>query len=750
MKKKSSSKSAFFNPRFLVGLGLCLIGLLLALLAYTAYPGASLLAQRPGQQMTQQPAWQPRWVVVADSHHDLSPPLRELALLPVAPARGEHEGPRNPKIGIIRASASRPDPIVQSKFLNGLTTNIPNPILNFEGIDFPGVVCNCAPPDTNGAVGLTQYVQDVNQGYQVFNKFTGVSELGPVSIASIWIGFGGVCTSGEGDPVVLYDKLADRWLISQFAGSGVPQHECIAISQTRDATGAYYRYDFSLIPFGSNFYDYPKLGTWPDAYYMAMNVFNSGGTAYLGTEPFAFDRTKMLCGLPATVISPGVVGTPANNEDPLMPADIDGTVLPPPSAPNTFLEFPDITGNNLNTYRMWHYSVGVPFGNGPTFTQFAAPAAAPFTFLCGGGSCVPECSGVGVLDSLGDRLMFRLAYRNFGTPSAPNESLTANYSVASGGVGGVRWFELKNVTNGPVTLNQESTYQPDSTWRWMGSVAMDHSGDLAVGFSASSLTICPQIRYAGRLSTDPLNTLAQGEAHLFDGAGGQSDTSSRWGDYSDLTVDPVDDTTMWYTNEYYATNSSFNWRTRIGNFRINPMQPLVNVSAKSELTHGSAGQFDIDLPLYAGATGPGRGVECRSASGGGYTIIFNFTNSITAVGGVTSSCGVPAVQIGADNHQVLVSLTAGACNAQYITIQLNNVSDGTHTISPSVTFGLLIGDTNGNGSVNSSDVAQTKAQSGMAACPPNFREDVNGDGIINSSDVALVKSKSGTSLPTPP
>jgi hypothetical protein len=485
---------------------------------------------------------------------------------------------------------------------------------------------------------------------------------------------------------------------------------------------------------------------------MAMNVFNTSGTAYLGTEPFAFDRTKMLCGLPATVISPGVVGTPANNEDPVMPADIDGPVLPPPGAPNTFVEFPDITGNNLNTYATWHYHVDFAVPANSTFTKVAAPAAAPFAFLCPFTACVPQLLVGSFLDGLGDRLMFRLAYRNFGTPSAPNESVVANYSVSSVGVAGVRWFEMKNVTNGPVTISQESTYQPDTTWRWMGSVAMDFSGDLAVGFSASSPTINPQVRYATRLSTSPPSTL-DGEAHLFDGTGSQSDTSSRWGDYSDMTVDPIDDTTMWYTQEYYATNSSFNWRTRIGTFRINPNQPLQNVSAKSELTHGAAGPFDIDLPLYAGATGPGRGVECRSASGksGAYTIIFNFTNSITAVGGVTSTCGTATAVIGApDNHQVLVGLLPGACNGQYITVHLTNVSDGTNTISPSVTFGLLIGDTNGNGHVNASDVSQTKSQSGMAACPSNFREDVTDDGMINASDIALVKSLSGTSLPTPP
>ncbi len=481
----------------------------------------------------------------------------------------EHEANENPPIGIIRASGSRPDPVVQNGFVKELLAKfIPVPGLNFDGIPYPGVVCNCAPPDTNGYVGKTQYVQIVNEGYQVFDKVTGNSVLGPASIRSVWAGFGGVCeTSGSGDPVVLYDRLADRWVLTQFAvstGSSVPNRECVAVSTTSDATGTYNRYDFDLRPFGANFYDYPKLGTWPDGYYMAMNVFNSSGTAYLGTQPFAFDRVNMIAGNPATILSPGLVGAPANNEDPLMPADFDGKILPPAGAPNSFLELPDSTGNNANTYRTWHYSVGVPFGTGPTFTLFASPAAAPYTFLL---TTVPQLGVSDKLGTLADRLMFRLAYRNFGTPSAPDESLVANYTVSSGGVAGIRWFELKNVTNGPVTKKQESTYQPDTTWRWMGSVAMDQAGNLALGFSASDATIHPQIRYATRLATDPLNTLTA-EAHMFDGTGSQIATSSRWGDYSAMTIDPVDDCTFWYTQEYYATNSSFNWRTRIGNFKF--------------------------------------------------------------------------------------------------------------------------------------------------------------------------------------
>jgi len=588
MKKKSTSQSAparrspwlavvftrrpigeggFFNLRVLIGLFVVLAGVFLALIGFGLYPGASLLAQ-PRQQQTQQ--WQPHWVVVHSSHNDVSAPLREMATWPLLPAR-EHEAPENPKIGIVRASGSRPDTVVQNRFMNNLLGNV-IPGLNFDGIPFPGVVCSCAPPDTDGYVGLTQYVQIVNEGYQVFDKATGNSVLGPASIRSLWAGFGGVCeTGGNGDPVVLYDKMANRWLISQFAISAmtsVLNRECIAVSTTSDATGSYNRYDFDLRPFGLNYYDYPKLSSWPDAYYTSMNIFNSLGTAYLGTEPFAFDRTNMLSGMPATIISPGLVGAPASNEDPLIPSDLDGSIMPPAGAPNAFLEFPDTTGNNAGHYRYWQYSVGVPFGTGPTFTQFAGPTAAPFTFLCPGTrACVPQLGSASNLDGVDDRLMFRLAYRNFGSPAAPNESWVGNFSVSSGGVAAPRWFELKNLGGPSGTINQEGTYQPDSTWRLLCNVAMDQSGNLAVGFSASSATINPQIHYAFRLATDPPGTLT-GENDAFNGTGSQTDTSNRWGDYSAMTVDPVDDCTFWYTQEYYSTTSSFNWRTRIVNFKF--------------------------------------------------------------------------------------------------------------------------------------------------------------------------------------
>ncbi|MEP6821188.1 MAG: dockerin type I domain-containing protein [Chthoniobacterales bacterium] len=513
-----------------------------------------------------------------------------------------------------------------ASILAQIAPSIPSPIRNFDGIPFPGVGCNCAPPDTDGEVGATQYVQMVNEGFQVFDKNSGASLLGPNGISSLWAGFGGVCElNGNGDPVVLYDQLANRWVITQFAGTSVPTNECIAVSTTNDATGTYARYSFLL---GSNFFDYPHLGLWPDAYYCSFNVFNSGGTALLGTQAFAFDRAKMLAGLPATFVTPGITPGGANNEF-FLPADLDGSTLPPAGAPANFIEFPD--GGNGNAYRTWHYHVDFATPANSTFTQFANPPAAGYTELCPGTrSCIPNLGG-GTMDGIGDRLMFRLAYRNFGD----HESVVGNYSVSAGGVSGIRWFEIRGVTAGPVTVFQESTYQPDTTWRWMGSAAMDGDGNLAIGFSASSATINPQIRYAGRFVGDPLNTLSQGETTLFAGTGSPTGTANRWGDYSDLTVDPVDDHTFWYTQEYYSTTGSqFNWRTRIGSFKFSTV-PTNNIVAGGSaiVSAGGNGVLDpgetVTVSLGLRNIG-GPGTPCTTAG---------LTGTLQAGGGVTSPSG---------------------------------------------------------------------------------------------------------------
>ena len=408
----------------------------------------------------------------------------------------------------------------------------------------------------------------VNVGLQVFDKLTGTSLFGPIPIRSVWFGFGGTCQApGRGDPIVVYDRLADRWVISQFAiASGAPDHvqdECIAVSQTGDATGAWYRYQFHLTD--ASIQDYPKFGVWPDGYYMSANVAVPGDSLF--PQPFVFDRSKMLVGDPtATFQTPGVISP----EDEIfvagfLPSDLDGILPPPLGAANHFVQFPEQDEAGSLIYKVWAFHVDWDHSANSSFRVQARIPAAGFTRLVG--ERVPQLGTSQLLDAIGDRLMFRNAYRRF--PDG-HESLLNNFTVGANSVAGIRWFELHRAPPGNWTLRQESTYQPDSSWRWMGSIASDNQGNIALGFSASSPTIHPQIRYAGRLAIDPLNILS-GEQHLFDGTGSQE--NNRWGDYSDMTVDPVDDCTFYYTNEYYATTTSRDWQTRIGYFRFTECAP---------------------------------------------------------------------------------------------------------------------------------------------------------------------------------
>jgi uncharacterized repeat protein (TIGR01451 family) len=629
MNKKSSSKYAFINARVLMAFVFCLFGLGLSLYAAGVLPGA-VVGPRPAGKVTSPASSDTKVKMVSGVSYknDESLPLREIAYEPLS-LNVECELKENPKTNVYHLDA--PDAAVQDHLVSLLSLqqpSIPATTLNFDGIAFPGVVCSCAPNDPNGTVGLTQYLSEVNEGIQIFNKSNGASVLGPIPISSLWQGFGGVCeNNGHGDGIILYDHFANRWIVSQFAGSGAnPTDECIAVSTSPDATGSYYRYGFHL---GTNYFDYPKLAVWPDAYYMSMNIFNAAGTTFMGPQPFAFDRTNMLLGNPATFVSP--VGPLGSTVGAILPADIDGRMLPPSGAPETFVGFPA-----AGSYPIYHFHVDFGMPANSTWTTFASPAAAAFTQICPATrACVPQ-SGVTLagsgLDAIGDRMMFRAAYRNFGD----HESLVTNYTVLSNAVAGVRWIELQNVTNGPVTVFQESTYQPDTTlWRWLGSAAMDNGGNIAVGFSTSSATTFPAIHYAGRLAADPPNTLAQGEATLFAGTGSQSSTGNRWGDYSALTVDPEDDCTFWYTNEYYATTGQFNWRTRIGNFAFTQCVPLTAQAVAAISINETADHTSINPGTNLGFTLTVNSSGTDTATG------LSFSDNLPSGPGINWSIDVP-------------------------------------------------------------------------------------------------------------
>ena len=413
---------------------------------------------------------------------------------------------------------------------------------------------NSAPPDTNGAVGTTQYVQTVNTALAVFDKGTGNVVHGPVPINTLFQPLGGRCASdNDGDPVVVFDKLAQRWVISQFAVTTTPYYQCVAVSQTADATGAYNLYAFS---YGSVFPDYPKIGVWPDAYYISFNMFTS---TFQGAKACAYDRAKMLAGQPATQqcfqLSTSYGG--------LLPADVDGTTAPPAGSPGIFMA--------RGSSSLYKWLMAVNWANPAATTFSSTPASLPvasYSAACNGGTCIPQKNVSQKLDSLADRLMSRLAYRNFGT----YDSVVVTHSVQIGNIrkGGntaVRWYEVRNPRTA-TALYQQGTFNPDSSFRWMGSIAQDKTGNMALGYSVSSASLYPAIRYTGRAATDTLGTM-QSETTIVNGTGSQSGSNlSRWGDYSSMTVDPVDDCTFWYTTEYLKTTGAFNWSTRIASFKF--------------------------------------------------------------------------------------------------------------------------------------------------------------------------------------
>ncbi|MBI3474254.1 MAG: choice-of-anchor D domain-containing protein [Acidobacteria bacterium] len=484
--------------------------------------------------------------VIRESKHDVSLPLAELGRM--TPAQPNPFSPRLLKVLPTKPVLAAPqyevaDAALQEQMLTPMAATIG---LNFEGLGQSqyGFVVQAAPPDTNGAVGATQYVQWVNLEYAVFDKATGALTAGPFQGNSIWAGFGGQCqTSNDGDPIVQYDKIANRWILTQFAVSSTPYLQCVAVSTTSDATGSYNRYAFS---FGNSFPDYPKLGVWPDAYYISFNMF--GPVNFLGADACAMDRNKMLAGLPATIVcfqqNTGV--------DSLLPSDMDGLIQPAQGEPAFFADF------GTNSLRLWKFHVDFATPANSTFTGPTTLAVANFNPLCGGGTCVSQPGTTQKLDSLADRLMYRLAYRKF---TDGHEALVANHAITTG----TRWYEIRN-PNGTPSVFQQGTYAPDSSTRWMGSIAMDQSGDIALGYSVASGSVFPSIAFTGRFAGDALGTM-QAEQSIVAGTGSQTNLV-RWGDYSAMTVDPVDDCTFWYTQEYIKATGSFNWNTRIANFKF--------------------------------------------------------------------------------------------------------------------------------------------------------------------------------------
>jgi hypothetical protein len=460
-------------------------------------------------------------------------------------------------------------------------TAMPLPIANFEGVNN---VSGVLPPDTQGDIGWDSsdgtkyYVQWVNLAYQIWDVTNPAAATpllaNPVAGNALWAGTGTLCAShNDGDPLTRFDHLANRWVMSQFALSFPNDfHQCIAVSKTADPTGEWWLYDFQTSTTVMN--DYGKLGIWPDGYYMTFNQFDGTTEDWAGAGVAVFEREKMLLGQAASMIYINI-GTVTTDYGGMLPSDLNGPA-PAAGTPNYFMEWDDSTwlGDASDTLRIWEFKTdwAVPanttFGSNANYDpNLMITTANVDPAMCGGSrNCVPQPDTAQRLDAISDRLMYRLQYRNFGT----HQTLVGNHTVDASGTdqAGVHWFELRNTGGGGFVLRQEGVYAPDTENRWMASAAMDVSGDIAVGYSVSSASTYPSVRYAGRLAGETLGTLPQAEVTLIAGSGSQTHTSARWGDYSMMAVDPADGCTFWYTQEYMATTGSATWQTRIGSFKF--------------------------------------------------------------------------------------------------------------------------------------------------------------------------------------
>jgi hypothetical protein len=390
----------------------------------------------------------------------------------------------------------------------------------------------------------------------------------------------------DGDQVAQWDKIAHRWVMMEPVMAN-PGRDCIAISQTPDALGPWYAYEFAVPHADTNISDYPKLGVWPDAYYVSHNDFGSGG--YAGTTPCAYERAKMLAGDPQArqvCFVDEAIGdwNTASFDDNQLPSDLDSAnSLPPSGMPNLYMGSIDnsSTGFVSNVY---YYKFHVDWSD---------PASS--TFSCVGGTCAipvaqfyigswlgsaPEPGG-GQLRTIADRLMFRLAYRVL--PSATigttirnpgtMQSWVVSHAVATNGRLGVRWYEFRAPLGSTIpSVYQQGTYAPDASWRFMSSVAMDKVGNMAMSYTVSDgNSVYPSITFTGRAKSDPPGTMGP-EQYIVAGTGSQLDSSNLWGDYYDMAI-ANDGCTFVTTGEYYTSNSSYNWSSRVATLKFDNCSP---------------------------------------------------------------------------------------------------------------------------------------------------------------------------------
>lgn len=516
----------------------------------------------------------------------------------------ENDLNRDPKTLTIFPNKSRYNAQVNEDALpNGIDNNVQN---TFGGIysyaleeNFIGASSSESgflPPDPTGAVGPNHYVHSVNSIVKIFDK-TGTLLAGPTALGT-FLGIG----SNSGDPIVLYDQLADRYFVSEFGS--LSNSLAIGVSDTNDPTGAYNVYQFSLDAFP----DYPHYSVWPDGYYLTAN---KGGT----NKVYAIERDVMLAGGP----NPQIVGFPlpggVQNSNTVLspePANLTGTSFPA-DVPGyiVYLQDDGWSGITFDHLKVWEIEVDwVTIGNSTISSALEIPTD-PFNsvFAPFGSGDVGQPGTSNKIDMIGGVISFAANYRSFGTHNS--WVITFNTDIDGNDTSGVRWIELRNDSSNPWTVFQEGTYAPaDGHSRFMGSAAMDAAGNIGLGFNIASVTLQAGIRYTGRFDGDPLGQMTVAETTIIDGAGVQT-TTNRFGDYSHLTMDP-DNFTFWHTAEYFSANNQ--WRTQVASFSLSGgfttdvgtsdiIQPVSGILTNAETVEvtirnfGSASQTNIPLEL---------------------------------------------------------------------------------------------------------------------------------------------------------
>lgn len=654
MKTKTSDRAAYISFRALSALLLCVVGAALGVFAFPSMLGLQSPAQktsvarrgggsaalnREPSEMAQAATQNHPDVPYTGPHNDMRPvqavrsgELRHMhAINPTKAPKHDHPEPIRPTPP---SQSGGPEGPLQTA--QGQQFSAPSPAgSGFDGVGTgtAGFVPSSNPPDVNGRVGATQFVQWNNTSFAVFDKTTGALQYGPAAGNTLFQALGGACAShNDGDPVVSYDILAGRWVLSQFAvdgPSGSASHQCVAVSTTSDATGDYYLYDF--LTDGTNFVDYPHTGVWPDGYYMTGHVFNAAGTTYLAGRVYVFERDKMIAGLPARQLQADLAHDGAGIQYGFLPADLD-SLTPPPAGEAEFILGP----NAQFTNRTDSTRVAVTWGTTPTIaltsavittTGISTPPCVNNTTAQENRDCVPQPApavGADYLDNLHGHFMYRLAYRNNGTQASPQESLVASATVPGSAStpahGAVKWWEFRNAGSSTTTptLFQSGTFDPDTAYRFMSSIAMDKDRNIALGYSKSSTTVKPGIYLTGRLASDAANTMGA-ETEVQAGLGVQTTgAGNRWGDYTSMTLDPIDQCTFYYTNEYLKTNGAFNWSTRVATYKFPSCVSAAN--AYGTVT-GTITSSETGAPISGVTVTLSNGYAGASDANGVYTII---------------------------------------------------------------------------------------------------------------------------------